>query len=105
MTLFSFAGKHDGGEPESGVVEDTEGNLFGTTAYGGTAQCNSGLGCGNIFEVTQSGKEKVLHVFTGTPMDGAGPAGPLLHSNGSYYGTTTGGGAFGCGTVFQLTVP
>jgi uncharacterized repeat protein (TIGR03803 family) len=100
--LFSFSGKRDGGIPVGGLVEDSKGDLYGTTSLGGSKQCNS-EGCGTIFEINPLGKEKVLHTFSGT--DGMNPYATLLRSGGSLYGTTAFGGMYGCGTIFQLTSP
>ena len=87
----------DGANPESGVILDTAGNLYGTTSLGGP------YGAGTVYQVTPSGTETLLYSFTGGA-DGARPyAGVVLDKAGNLYGTTTGGGANGAGTVFQLT--
>jgi uncharacterized repeat protein (TIGR03803 family) len=53
-------------------------------------------------EAASAGQYKVLHAFAGR--DGDNPhAGLIFDVTGSLYGTTTGGGAYGCGTVFKLT--
>jgi len=92
--LYSFAGPPDGEDPGAGLVRDAVGNLYGTTAGGGT---NGG---GTVFELDASGHETVLHSFGGTS-DGSDPRAPLLRtSNGDLYGTTFSGGA-GVGTVFK----
>jgi uncharacterized repeat protein (TIGR03803 family) len=105
--LYSFTGTDgDGSEPLAGLVEDAAGNLYGTTEYGGHGTCNNGygVGCGIVFVVNRSGQEKVLYSFTGTNGDGAYPlAGLILDAAGNLYGTTSGGGAYGYGTVFELT--
>jgi uncharacterized repeat protein (TIGR03803 family) len=94
--LYSFTGGTDGGYPYAGVVRDAKGNLYGTTAYGGVANC------GTVFEVTPAGQEQVLHSFSGA--DGAYPwAGLLMDAKGNLYGTTTFGGALNYGAVFELT--
>jgi len=52
-SLYSFKGGKDGDYPASGVVLDAEGNIYGTTAAGGTGKCNYyGNGCGLVFEIT-----------------------------------------------------
>jgi len=88
-------------------VRDSAGNLYGTTYFGGTStQCNGT--CGVVFKLDTSGKETVLHSFTGGP-DGAFPfAGLTIDNSGSLYGTTQGGGAtcytsLTCGVVFKIT--
>jgi uncharacterized repeat protein (TIGR03803 family) len=103
--LYSFTGSPDGANPVASVVQDKAGNLYGTTFAGGSMLCKLGFtqrGCGILFKVTQTGVESILHHFAGAP-DGANPEGVLLLSSGTLYGTTTSGGAYGCGTVFEYT--
>jgi uncharacterized repeat protein (TIGR03803 family) len=108
--LHTFNGR-DGFTPESGVVFDSLGNLYGTTEEGGTAACNTGSGgCGTVFRL--SAKESgawsllVLHQFGGSSVgDGANPVGSLtFDQRGRLYGTTSNGGVTGSdfGSVFQL---
>jgi len=116
--LYSFTLGLDGGYPEAGLVQDAEGNLYGTTMGGGNPNdCNSWFarsqsahppmewptnGCGTVFELSLSGEESVLYSFTGNS-DGAFPVARLVRdSAGNFYGTTTGGGDC-CGTVFKLS--
>ncbi len=88
---------------------DASGNLYGTTAYGGgegTCVLVTNLFCGTVFELSpQSGggwKETILHSF-GKGTDGQTPlAGLILDKHGKLYGTTSSGGTFGFGTVFEL---
>jgi len=99
--LHTFRSAHGGSDPQTGVVLDAHGNLFGTTLYGG-----SGRGCcGTVFEITADGKEKVLHSFcTGDCSDGAYPLGDLIiDAKGNLYGTASGGGVNANGTVFMIT--
>ena len=101
--LHSFGGKPDGVYPQAGLISDAAGNLYGTTTFGGTA----GAGNGTVFELTPSAggswTEKVLHSF-GNGADGIWPyAGLTFDAAGNLYGTTYEGGAYGWGTVFELT--
>ena len=92
----------DGANPYGGVVMDGQGNLYGTTAYGGlySESCH---GCGTVFEVSATDEEKLLYTFAGSP-DGANPQGTLaMDAQGNVYGTTVNGGAHGKGTVFKLS--
>jgi uncharacterized repeat protein (TIGR03803 family) len=103
-TLYTFTGGADGALPESGVIRDTSGNLYGTASSGGvtTSQC-SDLPCGVVFMLsptsTGAWHETVLHSFTGP--DGDNPLGPLLldPSGPALYGTTFRGGDFSCTTI------
>lgn len=104
--LHAFTGSPDGARPFSALVEDTAGNIYGTTLYGGLGSCAEAgdAGCGVIFKVTKAGQESVLYSFAGGSADGQYPlAGLVLDSAGSLYGTTSEGGAHGCGTVFKYT--
>ena len=107
--VYSFTGGKDGSNPLAGIIRDTAGNLYGTTGYGGK---NSGFGscCGVAFEVDASGKETVLHTFTGPPDGAYLQSGVLLRDgSGNLYGITVEGGntgkpcpSVGCGVVFKL---
>jgi uncharacterized repeat protein (TIGR03803 family) len=104
--LYSFCSQPnctDGSSPDSALVEGRDGWLYGTTSLAGTTNVNCPDGCGTIFRVAQSGKFETVYSFTGP--DGGGPddAEMLSGSNGSLYGTTSGGGAYGAGTVFELS--
>lgn len=104
--LYSFKEGKDGGQPQAPVVLDKSDNVYGVTQYGGNdAECG-GFGCGTVFKVMPTGKETVLHTFSGD--DGADPVEPLLSAGGGvFYGTTSTGGGMGCfgggcGTVFKF---
>jgi uncharacterized repeat protein (TIGR03803 family) len=97
--LYSFQCDPDGGYPQSALVRDSSGNLYGTTEAGGQ------YGYGIVFKVTPSGSETVLHSFTGPPSDGGHPQyGSLtLDAAGNLYGATSYGGRFDYGTVYKVT--
>jgi len=90
----------DGAIPTGGVIADAQGDLFGTTAYGGTN------GDGTVYEIvnTPTGYASgavILANFNGT--DGSDPQGGVaIDANGDLFGTTTGGGSGSVGTVFEL---
>jgi len=97
--LHSFSGK-DGAVPYAGLIFDSVGNLYGTTYEGGA------YNDGTVFELTPEAgggwKEKVLHSFSGK--DGVYPTASLIFdAAGNLYGTTSDGGAYYDGTVFELT--
>jgi uncharacterized repeat protein (TIGR03803 family) len=102
--LYSFTGQADGAWPSAGLVLDGAGNLYGTTYERGNSTCNSGGGCGTLYEITSGGKFTVIHTFMGEPSDGNGPTATLLlDSAGNLYGTTVSGGTGNYGAVFKLT--
>ena len=85
-TLHSFD-VTDGGNPSAGLVQGTDGNLYGTTEFGGDILSFScGLsGCGTVFKITPGGTLTTLHSFDGT--DGVYPAALIQATNGDFYGT------------------
>jgi len=99
-TLYNFCSQtasDDGEYPEAELVQATNGNLYGTTYYGGTN------GAGTAFEFTIAGILTTLHSFDSD--EGVNPYGGLVQAtNGAFYGTTTQGGATNDGTVFSLSV-
>lgn len=95
--LYSFAGGNDGCNPQSGLMQASDGNFYGTTVLGG-----AGDG-GTVFKITPAGVETVLHSFSGGS-DGSSPVAGVIQANdGNFYGTTWSGGANNEGTVFELT--
>jgi uncharacterized repeat protein (TIGR03803 family) len=90
---YVFKGK-DGGLPAAALIEDTAGNLYGTTSSGGS-------GFGVVFKLDTAHHESVLHAFTGS--DGRVPCGSLVSDRfGRLYGTTSFGGTADLGTVFKI---
>jgi uncharacterized repeat protein (TIGR03803 family) len=94
--LYSFqGGSNDGANPQGALTADGR-MLFGTTISGGSADA------GTIFSWDpKTGVEKVLHAF-GSSGDGMSPAAAMLKVGDMLYGTTTGGGSAGQGTVFSF---
>jgi uncharacterized repeat protein (TIGR03803 family) len=100
--LHNFFGGRDGQKPYAGLIRDGAGRLYGTTIEGGNQNSVCTSGCGVVFEIDVTGREKILHRFTGG-VDGAAPVGGVIRdSAGNLYGTTEMGGAAGAGTVFKL---
>jgi uncharacterized repeat protein (TIGR03803 family) len=101
-SLYSFTGGGDGASPY-GLVQGSDGNFYGTTIWGGT---NGGWG--TVFKISTTGALSSLYSFTGGN-DGAYPNGLLQGSDGSFYGTSSGGGMYpgpfraGYGTVFKIS--
>lgn len=93
--LYSFRATGDGQNPTSALIEDTEGNLYGTTYYGGDS------GAGTVFKIAPDSSETVLHSFTGE--DGLNSSSTLaIDEGGNLYGTTQSGGPSNGGTIFQV---
>ena len=93
--LYFFTGGTDGSNPRTGLVQASDGNLYGTTFFGGSA------GYGIIFRITTGSTFSTLHSFTG--IDGKGPSAAMVQAtNGSLYGTALYGGASGYGTAFRI---
>ncbi len=112
--LHEFKGGGDGITPVAGLIEDANGNLYGTTISGGLLNANNcnESGCGTVFELspaTGGGWVKTtLHRFTGN-RDGGAPTGALvMDESGNLFGTTENGGSQlcgtpGCGVVYELS--
>jgi uncharacterized repeat protein (TIGR03803 family) len=101
--LYSFSNNGtDGVLPLAGIVFDAAGNLYGTTNQGGTD------GVGTVFELSPNGSggwtEKLLHTFDNNGADGFLPqSGLIFDAHGNLYGTTSQGGTYGVGTIFELS--
>jgi uncharacterized repeat protein (TIGR03803 family) len=94
----------DGSIPDSALMLDTDGNLYGTASEGGE------YGVGTVFRVTTAGTLTNLYSFgefqdtNGVALDGSNPYGALMQDvNGGLYGTTFDGGSNDLGTVFRIT--
>jgi uncharacterized repeat protein (TIGR03803 family) len=109
-TLYSFcaqSGCPDGSGPEGSLVQAANGDLYGTTEFGGNC---APTGCGTAFKITPGGTLTTLYSFCTQSSsgvfctDGEFPVGGLIQAaNGYLYGTTDQGGAHGGGTVFKIT--
>lgn len=104
-TLHSF-NYGDGGNPGWPPIEARDGDIYGTTADGGSA------GSGTVFKITPAGALTTVHNFDTRDGDGAFPGGLVQRTNGTFYGPTVRGGevsyhfcALYCGTLFSLSVP
>ena len=98
QVLYSFSDRSDGGYPAGGLVRDRSGNLYGTTLSNGPNDYG-----GTVFELTPSSggwNYTLVYSFAGQ----GGPEARLtLDAAGDLYGTTTGGGLYDDGNVFELT--
>jgi uncharacterized repeat protein (TIGR03803 family) len=113
-TLYNFGTCQypciDGFIPNSPPMQGADGNFYGTTPHSG-----DGTNDGIAYQITSTGKYKILHVFS-LSSGGYNPDAPFIQgTDGSFYGTTTVGGkslsstcvaafsSFSCGTVFKMT--
>jgi uncharacterized repeat protein (TIGR03803 family) len=94
--LHSFAGGATAASARNALIEGSDGNFYGTTWQGGTANA------GTIFMITPAGVETVLYSFAGGTTDGSDPTALIQGSDGNFYGTTFTGGAYGLGTLFKF---
>jgi uncharacterized repeat protein (TIGR03803 family) len=105
-TLRVFTGAN-GYNPSAGLVQGSDGNFYGTTAYGGNLGLNAGYGFGTVFKMAPTGTLTTLVSFN--LANGYSPSAGLVQgSDGNFYGTTSGGGTGGSapgggGTVFKMT--
>jgi uncharacterized repeat protein (TIGR03803 family) len=103
--IYRFNGT-EGLFPTGGMVFDASSDLYGTTSQGGDLNCSPTYGCGTVYELMPSEQgwtHTVLYTFTGGA-DGGFPNCCLIFDQaGNLYGTTSQGGANGCGTFFELT--
>ena len=103
-SLHSFS-QTDGSYIIGGLIQASDGNLYGVAGYGGSTQ-NCGNGCGTVFTMSMSGVLTTLHTFAGFPTDGSLPVAALLQaSDGAFYGTAEAGGSVGDGAIFRLSGP
>ena len=91
--LHKFTGVPDGTNPFGGLVLDAQGNLYGTTWFGGDPACS----CGVVFKVDTSGKETILYSFTGIRADGRPWGNLAMDAQGNLYGAT-----YSSWTIFEV---
>lgn len=116
--LWTFTDYSDGWGPKSKLVFDSQGNLYGTTEYGGSSSnsnqyCGEGAGCGAVYQLSPqedgTWTKNILYSFCAPQNDSSCPdglhpaAGLVFDESGNLYGTTALGGSEGGGTVFELS--
>jgi uncharacterized repeat protein (TIGR03803 family) len=99
--LYNFGNSSiDGKAPQSALIFDSKGNLYGATSGGGVHSY------GTVFELTPGAggvwTERILYSFGVTTSDAEGPQSVVFDSKGNLYGTA-GGGQYGYGSVFKLS--
>jgi uncharacterized repeat protein (TIGR03803 family) len=93
--LYNFPGNTGGANPSGGVVEATDGNLYGTTSAGGT------FGFGTIFRISTTGKFKTLYSFSAAVGENPSSA-PIQRTSGLFYGSLPFGSKYGYGAIYSL---
>jgi uncharacterized repeat protein (TIGR03803 family) len=109
-TLYTFPGGAAGNSPRWHLLRNASGTFHGVTQFGGdTTNCAiASAGCGVVFTVDASAKERVLHTFGKKASGGEEPSGGLFDVAGNFYGVTVYGGTvnsnctFGCGVVYRV---
>jgi len=108
-TLYSFCAQGDctdGTSPEAGLIQATNGDLYGTTHGGGVNDGGNTSAGGTIFKITPTGTLTTLYSFCSPSVctNGDNPFAPLIQAtDGNFYGTTYYGGTNGAGTIFKIT--
>src|ERR1700722_3524779 len=108
-SLYNFCGQTgcpDGNLPLGELTQGLDGNFYGTTYLGGTNNSYCGGGCGTVFRITSAGALTTVYNFCSEAKcaDGYLPdAGLARGTDGNFYGTNTGDGVTGNGTIFQIT--
>lgn len=108
-TLASFKG-WNGSHPRGGLIQTSDGNLYGVTAYENSYYSN-----GTIFKATTNGEITMLYSFKMPTYEysmtnGAAPCGIIRHPNGDFYGVTIFGGekaymaGYASGTIFKFHI-
>jgi uncharacterized repeat protein (TIGR03803 family) len=110
-TVYRFCKRNvcaDGAHPYAALVQASDGNIYGTTFAGGANETCFAFelsGCGTVFKMTPNRSLKTIYSFCAQSdcTDGENPVGPLVQgSDGSFYGSTSFGGASGAGTAFKI---
>jgi uncharacterized repeat protein (TIGR03803 family) len=106
--LHAFKGRLDGSVPLQGLVLDAQGNLYGSTEFGGTAKSCGDGGCGVVYKISPAGQETILYNFSGGADGSEAGDALVIDADGNLYGTTGSGGdldcfkPFGCGVIFKI---
>ena len=106
-TLYSFgATPTDAKQPLGQLVLGGDGNIYGTTYFGGRPGCGTGDdgGCGTVFKMSPAGEETIIYAFGGPGADDTCyPVSLIQASDGNFYGAADCSTGSNAGTIFQLT--
>ncbi len=109
-TLYSFpydtatSQAPNGAFPTAGLIQGSDGLLYGVAQDGGQLGCNGALGCGTAFRISIAGAFKRLHQFSPTDGEGGRPYSHLVQTaNGLLYGVANEGGTGNEGTLYSMT--
>jgi uncharacterized repeat protein (TIGR03803 family) len=101
--LHNFGSSTYDGQYPTGLVADNQGNLYGTTTFGGS-HVHDGASFGTVFKMTPAGVYSILYNFHATYTDASYPeVAPAVDAKGNLYGTTPSGGEYNRGTIYKLT--
>jgi uncharacterized repeat protein (TIGR03803 family) len=100
-TLATFSGSN-GAYPEGGIIEDSSGNLFGTTEYGGNGYAGGNTGSGTVFEVAHGTRTLSTLASLSSVGPDASPEGLMEDGSGNFFGITQANGTYGYGSVYEL---
>jgi uncharacterized repeat protein (TIGR03803 family) len=103
---FSSYGNQDGANPIASLTY-AKGVLWGTTEHGGGEAIKGRGDAGTVFRIKTTGREKIAYVFVDYPYSSNGcfPQAGLTNVSGTLYGTTSGNGMYGGGTVLGYHHP
>jgi uncharacterized repeat protein (TIGR03803 family) len=102
QTIFRFRNVNTGLHPTAGLIQDAQGDFYGTTFDGG--EIGGAPGFGTVFKLDSAGQETVLYRFTGY-FDGLRPIGRLLGFGNKLIGATSASYIEdGTGSIYQLTL-
>jgi uncharacterized repeat protein (TIGR03803 family) len=90
--LHHFAGGTADGARPGRLITGMDGNLYGTTSYGGASAATM-IGHGTAFRMTHAGEVTILHSFRGGAQDASIPISIVLAADGNFYGTSELGGS------------
>jgi uncharacterized repeat protein (TIGR03803 family) len=102
-TLYSFDSPvGPGGSYPNGIIQTSDGNFYGSTLYGGSANCSFGFDCGTIFTITPEGA--LTTMYDSSASDGGEPSSLVQATNGALYGTSGSTDKVAYGSLFSLSV-